>query len=152
MNDAELARCREFARVLFGAGVDPEIMDATLGFCESFDDFRVRLVAELAPHNDVARALMDRWASAMRPSREQLDGNALLHMLEAISARLAMLQEKLRAASEENVERLRAIDTNATTLASLQESAAAMGQSLAAIRVRLEVLDEVSGTSDGVGK
>src|SRR5471032_619551 len=147
MNDAELARCREFARVLFGAGVDPEIMDATLGFCESFDDFRVRLVAELAPHNDVARALMDRWASAMRPSREQLDGNALLHMLEAISARLAMLQEKLRAASEENVERLRAIDTNATTLASLQESAAAMGQSLADIRVRLEVLDEVSGTS-----
>jgi uncharacterized protein YeaO (DUF488 family) len=152
MNDAEMARCREFARVLFGAGLDPEFMNATLGFCESLDDFRVRLVAELAPHNEVARGVMDRWASAIRPSREQLDGNALLHMLEAVAARVAMLEEKLRAASEENLERLRAIDSNATTLTSFQESAAAMRESLATIRERLEVLDEVSGTSDGVGK
>jgi hypothetical protein len=152
MNDTDLVHCRDFARVLFGGVVDPEVMEATLGFCDSFEDFRIRLVAELAPHNEIARGIMDRWAHLLRPSHERLDGNALLHMLEAVSVRLEALQEKLRAASEENVERLRAVDANATTLASLQESVSTMRQSMASIRLRLEVLDEVSGVADGTEK
>ncbi len=152
MNDTDLARCREFARVLFGGGIDPHVMDAAFGFCDSFDDFRVRLVAEMAPHNEIARGIMDRWAEVLKPSHEAIDGNALLHMLEAVSVRMEGLQEKLRAASDENLERLRAIDANATTLISLQESVAAMRQSLASIRLRLEVLDEVSAAPDGPGK
>jgi hypothetical protein len=152
MNDRDLMHCREFARVLFGGGVDPEVMDAALGFCDSFEDFRIRLVAELAPHNEIARGIMDTWASVLKPSHEPLDGNALLHMLEAVSARLEALQERLRTASEENIERLRVIDANATTLASLQESVATVRQSMASIRLRLEVLDEVSGAPDGTEK
>jgi len=148
MNDADSARCRDFAHLLFGSDIGPEIINTALGFCDSFDDFRIRLVAELAPHNDVARGIMVRWVSAIRPSGVPLDGNALLHMLEAISARLAALQEKLQTASEENVERLSVIDSHATTLISLQETAAAMRTSLAAIRVRLEALDDASDAAE----
>jgi len=152
MNDADSARCRDFAHLLFGSDIGPEIINTALGFCDSFDDFRIRLVAELAPHNDVARGIMVRWVSAIRPSGVPLDGNALLHMLEAISARLVALQEKLQTASEENVERLSVIDSHATTLISLQETAAAMRTSLAAIRVRLEALDDASDAAEGEQK
>ena len=152
MNDADSARCRDFAHLLFGSDIGAETLNTALGFCDSFDDFRIRLVAELAPHNDVAQGIMTRWVSAIRPPGMPLDGNALLHMLEAISARLVTLQEGLQTASEESVERLRIIDNHATTLVSLQESTAAMRTSLAAIRVRLEALDDASDAAEGERK
>src|SRR6516164_3548859 len=143
MNDTEKSRCEEFARALYGGAVEPRELESAIRVSGTFEEFRVRFIANLSPKDATARDLVNAWRNGVELHRSRSDEGALLHTLETIAESVVVLEAQLRSASIDLLEKLKAIDAGVSTLASLQASVEGTRVALASMRRQLEMVDEV---------
>jgi hypothetical protein len=143
MNEPEKGRCEEYSRALLGKALKSGDLEDLVKGSASFEEFRVRAVHKYAEKNDSLRKVTARWRKNVVKTEESPDANTLLHMVEGLSERQIELERKMREANAELLERLKALDSAATTQATWRTTLDETRYQIAEIRQCLERLEEV---------
>jgi predicted nucleic acid-binding Zn-ribbon protein len=143
MDETQRRRCSEFARLLFGRSLKSGDIEGLAKQCSSYEEFRIRLVLQLSISNEVSQRIATRWRDALKKSDDTVDANVLLHMLEALADRQAGLEQQMRQANVELLDKLKAIDGAASAQAVLRTNLEEYRAQIAAIRAQLEHMDDI---------
>jgi len=143
MNDPEKVRCQEYSRFLFGKSLKGVDLEDLMKGSSSFEEFRIRVVHKFASKNDNSRKIKIRWGNSVTHTNESPDANSLLHMLESLSQKQTQLEQKMRGANAELLEKLAVLDAAATAQATWRTKLEEIRYQIAEIRKRLEHLEEL---------
>jgi hypothetical protein len=143
MNDPETNRCEEYSRILFGKSVKGGELNDLVRGSASFEDFRIRVVHKFANRNEHSKKITMRWHNSVAKAADSHDANSLLHMLENLALKQIELERRMREATVELLEKLKALDAHSTAQAAWRTSFDEIRNQMAEIRSRLEHLEEV---------
>lgn len=115
---------------------------------QSYQEFRLLLVAdhELLPD---AAGVLARWSATVERVSIAPDSNELMHTLETLSSRQNDLERRLREPELELLEKLRQLDSIATSLFEIRKETRELRAIITQFRQRLVLLDEKSQHQDG---
>jgi len=143
MNEPEKGRCEEYSRVLFGKSLRGGDLEDLVKGSSSYEEFRVRVVHKLANKDEKSKQITVRWRNSVAKKDDSPDANILLHMLESLAEKQTELERKMRDANAELLERLKTLDSAATTQATWRTTLEETRYQIAEIRKCLEGLEEL---------
>ncbi len=120
MRADDIPRAQRLFQVLAGPdGRESDFQRISAG-CVSFDEFRIRLIADAQALPEAA-PVAALWRTHVSRATDTPDTNELMHTLEQLSARQAALERTLHERDAELLDRLRQLDVLTTGLADMRK-------------------------------
>jgi chromosome segregation ATPase len=143
MNEPEKEKCQEYSQVLFGKSLKGAEFHDLVRESSSYEEFRVRSVAKIAPRSADSKQIAVRWRSSVERANDSPDANGLLHKLESLAEKQNELERKMRDANGELLAKLRALDSLATAQETWRSALDEIRCQIAEIRQSLERSEEL---------
>ncbi len=138
--------------MLFGKSLKRRDVEDLLKLCSSFEEFRVRVVLTFSKATEAAKKVAAHWRATAVKEVDSPDANILLHMLEKLSQKQNDLERKMRDATAELLDKLKAIDTAATAQAEWRTNIDDIRSQVSAMRKRLDHVEEIPTTRGRLSK
>jgi hypothetical protein len=152
MNESELGQCEQYSQMLFGKSLKSRDAEDLVKLCSSFEEFRVRAVLKFSQKTEAAKKVAAHWRASAVKEVESPDANILLHMLENLSQKQNDLERKMRDATAELLDKLKAIDTAATAQAEWRTNIDDMRLQVSALRKKVDHVDEIPAARGRLSK